>query len=278
MVAITGPQGPPSPPATVRPARTRTLTLRPVQGAIGVIVLIALLQVLSWTNVIPPTLLPPPSQVITDLFGLLGSAVFRGHVLATLAAWAIGLTLASVIGVAAGLILGSLRIVYEATSGLIEFLRPIPAVALVPLAILVFGQGTQMKYMLVLYAALWPILLNTLYGAREIDPVTRETARTFRLSWWGTLTRVYLPHTAPFAFTGIRISAAVALIVTVSAELLAGSPTGLGSWILQVQSGGGSTAQVIAGTIIAGVLGVGVNALLKWIEGILFAWRKEQHS
>ncbi|MDO5500161.1 MAG: ABC transporter permease [Propionibacteriaceae bacterium] len=268
--------------ATVSPATpakaTRPVSWRPVQGAIGVIALVAILELLSRTNVVSPTLLPPPSQVLSDLIGLLGSSTFLGHVGSTLTAWAIGLALASVIGVAAGLVLGSLRIVYEASRALIEFLRPIPAVALVPLAILVFGQGTQMKYMLVLYAALWPILLNTLYGAREIDPVTRETARTFRLTWWDTISRVYLPHTAPFAFTGIRISAAIALIVTVSAELLAGTPTGLGSWILQVQSGGGSTSQVFAGTIVAGVLGVLVNAILKWVEGIMFAWRKEQHS
>lgn len=263
-------------PASVAPSRR--LNLRPLRGAIGVIALIVILQVLSWTNVIPPTLLPPPSQVLADLIELLGSPVFLANVGATLIAWAIGLALASVIGVTAGLILGSLRIVYEASRALIEFLRPIPAVALVPLAVLVFGQGTEMKVVLVVYAALWPILLNTLYGAREIDPVTRETARTFRLSWWDTLSRVYLPHTAPFAFTGIRISAAIALIVTVSAELLAGSPLGLGSWILQVQTGGGSTSQVFAGTIVAGILGVLVNALLKWIESIIFAWRREEQA
>ncbi|WP_432559955.1 ABC transporter permease [Granulicoccus sp. GXG6511] len=266
-------------PASPAPAKPqRKLNLRPAQGAIGVIVLVVILEVLSRTNIVPPTMLPPPSQVLSDLVSLLGSPEFLAHVGSTLVAWAIGLGLASVIGVTAGLILGSLRIVYEASRALIEFLRPIPAVALVPLAILVFGQGTQMKFMLVLYAALWPILLNTLYGAREIDPVTRETARTFRLSWWDTISRVYLPHTAPFAFTGIRISAAIALIVTVSAELLAGTPMGLGSWILSVQTGGGSTSQVFAGTIVAGVLGVLVNAILKWVEGIIFAWRKEQHS
>lgn len=275
MVTETRPPAAPSAPAA---ASERRINIRPLQGGIGVVVLVVLLEVFSRVGIMPPTMLPPPSQVISDLIGLLGSGVFLGHVGSTLIAWAIGLALASVIGVTAGLILGSLRIVYEASRALIEFLRPIPAVALVPLAILVFGQGTQMKFMLVLYAALWPILLNTLYGAREIDPVTRETARTFRLSWWDTISRVYLPHTAPFAFTGIRISAAIALIVAVSAELLAGTPQGLGSYILQIQSGGGTTAQVFAATIVAGVLGVVVNAVLKRIESIIFAWRKEQHA
>lgn len=267
----------PAPPASTVPT-TRRFNLRPLRGAVGVLVLVVILELLSRTNIIPPTLLPPPSVVLADLIDLLASPLFLANVGATLIAWAIGLALASVVGVTAGLVLGSLRIVYEASRALIEFLRPIPAVALVPLAVLVFGQGTEMKVMLVVYAALWPILLNTLYGAREIDPVTRETARTFRLSWWDTLSRVYLPHTAPFAFTGIRISAAIALIVTVSAELLAGTPLGLGSWILQVQTGGGSTSQVFAGTIVAGVLGVLVNATLKVVESVIFAWRREEQA
>lgn len=266
---------PPTPPATTAPRRAGLP--RSAQGAIGVIVLVSALELMGRTGIIPPSLLPPPSEVLSQLAVLLTTPAFLADVLATLTGWAIGLSLASVIGVTAGLVLGSSRWAYEASSALIEFLRPIPAVALVPLAILMFGTSTTMKFMLVLYAALWPIMLNTLYGAREIDPVTRETARTFRLTWWETLTKVFLPHAAPFAFTGIRISASIALIVTVSAELLAGTATGIGSFILEVQSGGGSTAQVFAGTIVAGVLGVLVNAALKAVESIIFAWRKEQN-
>ncbi len=250
---------------------------RPAQGAIGVLALVLVLELLSRTGIVPTTLLPSPSQVLVQLGVIMTDPVFLGDIASTISAWAIGLALASLVGVTAGLVLGSSRWVYEASSALIEFLRPIPAVALVPLAILVFGTGTTMKFMLVLYAALWPILLNTLYGARELDPVTHETAKTFRLTWWQTLTKVFLPHAAPFAFTGIRISASIALIVTVSAELLAGTATGIGSFILAVQSGGGSTAQVFAGTIVAGVLGVLVNAALKSVESVLFSWRKEQH-
>lgn len=276
MVTTTRPPEPA--PAAAPDEPRRKLSARPLQGAIGVVVLIAILELLSRVGVMSPRLLPPPSQVATDLVLLLGNPEFLRDVGSTLAAWAVGLALASVIGVTAGLVLGSLRWVYEGSRALIEFLRPIPAVALVPLAILVFGQGLSMKFMLVLYAALWPILLNTLYGARELDPTARETARTFRLTWWDTLTRVFLPHAAPFAFTGIRISAAIALIVAVSAELLAGTPTGLGSFILEVQSGGGSTSQVFAGTIVAGVLGVLVNASLKQIESWIFSWRKEERA
>ncbi|SDB81290.1 NitT/TauT family transport system permease protein [Raineyella antarctica] len=256
---------------------TSPTTGRALQGAIGVLALVAVLELLSRIGVIAPTLLPPPSQVLADLATLLGSPAFLGDVASTLFGWAIGLSLASLIGVTAGLVLGSSRWAYEASSALIEFLRPIPAVALVPLAILMFGTGTTMKFMLVTYAALWPIMLNTLYGARELDPVTRETAKTFRLTWWQTLTKVFLPHAAPFAFTGIRISAAIALIVTVSAELLAGTASGIGSFILQVQAGGGSTSQVFAGTLVAGVLGVLVNAALRGVESVIFAWRKEQN-
>lgn len=120
---------------------------RGAQGAIGVLVLVVVLELLSRTGVVPTTLLPSPAQVLVQLGVLLTSPAFLADVASTLAAWAIGLGLASVVGVTAGLVLGSSRWAYEASSALIEFLRPIPAVALVPLAILMFGTSTTMKWL-----------------------------------------------------------------------------------------------------------------------------------
>ena len=249
-------------------------TRRPVLGAVGALVTLVILELASITGVLPASALPPASKVIVDVFGLLVDLAFLQDVGATLVAWFIGLSIASVFGIALGLVLGSFRLLFEATGAVIEFLRPIPSVALLPLAALVYGQGAEMKVVLVIYAALWPVLFNTLYAVRGLEPVARETASSFRLGSVEGIRRVLLPHSAPGAFTGIRISASIALIVAISAEMLAGSPSGIGSYVLRVSLGGGETSLVLAGTAIAGLLGVFVNLVLRAVESTLFKWRK----
>jgi NitT/TauT family transport system permease protein len=248
---------------------------RVLRGAIGVVVLLAIVEAGSLLGIVPATVLPPASRVLAATASLLVDPVFLGDVWATVLAWAAGLGIAAVVGVSLGLVLGSFRLANEAASAAIEFLRPIPSVALIPVAILVFGQDADMKIALAVYASIWPILFNTIYGVRDVDPIAKETARTFRLSRVEILTRVSLPSAAPFAATGIRISAAIALIVTISAELLAGSADGIGSFILRTSSGGGDTALVFAGTVIAGLLGVLVNVLLEGAERLAFRWKTD---
>jgi NitT/TauT family transport system permease protein len=245
------------------------------RGLVGVVVFLVAAEAVSRLGIVPAHILPPMSQVLLDTAGLLVDPTFLADVGATLTAWAIGLGIAIVVAVPLGLILGSFRIAYEASSAVVEFMRPIPSVALIPLAILVFGQNTDMKIALVVYASLWPIFFNTVYGVRDVDPIAKETARTFRLGRIGILARVSLPYAAPLAATGVRISAAIALIVTISAELLAGSASGIGAYILRISSGGGETSLVFAGTIVAGLLGMLVNGVLVAIERKIFAWKKE---
>ncbi|MGW5666640.1 ABC transporter permease [Micromonospora sp. NPDC003776] len=246
---------------------------RHVRGAVGVLATLCVLQVLSWSGLIPTTMLPSAAQVLADTVGLFGNSEFLLDVAHTMGAWALGLAIATAIGVPLGLLLGSLRVAYEVSSVVVEFLRPIPSVALIPLAILLFGQGTEMKASLAIYACVWPIFFNTLYGVRDVNPISKETARTFRLTPAAILRRVALPHAAPFILTGVRISAAIALIVTISAELLAGSSAGIGAYVLRISSGGGSTSMVFAGTVVAGVLGVLVNSVLQAAERRLFPWK-----
>ena len=257
-----------------RPVQRRVST-KVARGLTGVAVLLVLAESASRFGIVPANILPPVSRVLSDTFGLLVDPEFLGDVGSTLTAWAVGLGMAILVAVPLGLVLGSFRIAYEASSAVVEFMRPIPSVALIPLAILVFGQGTDMKIALVVYASLWPIFFNTVYGVRDVDPVAKETARTFRLSRIGVLARVSLPYAAPLAATGVRISAAIALIVTISAELLAGSASGIGAYILRISSGGGDTSLVFAGTIVAGLIGVVVNLVLVAVERKMFAWKKE---
>ena len=194
---------------------------------------------------------------------LLVDPKFLKHVLATLGAWAVGLAVATLISVPLGILIGTSDLAYKMSSPVIEFMRPIPSVALIPLGILLWGQGFPMKVILVAYATTWPILFNTVYGVHDVDPIAVQTARCFGLKQRAIHWRISLPSAAPLIFTGIRISASIGLIVVIGAELLASADSGIGSYILFVSMHGGHMDSVLAGAAIAGILGVLINSCLR---------------
>ncbi|GAB3461521.1 ABC transporter permease [Actinophytocola sediminis] len=216
--------------------------------------------------------LPPPAEVAVRLVDLFGQEEFLRDVIATVLAWLVAVAIAVAIAVPAGLVLGTLPGVRTATRTLIEFLRPIPPVALIPLIIIVLGSGPDAKITLAVYASVWPILFNIIYALDEIDPLLLDTARSFGHKRARVLSTVALPHVAPFAFTGLRLSAAIALIVTVSTEYLAASEVGVGAFIITVSNAPNTMDEVLAGAIVIGVFGYLVNAVLERIGRRLFHW------
>ncbi|GAB2751006.1 ABC transporter permease [Amycolatopsis magusensis] len=216
--------------------------------------------------------LPPPTTVFARAIELLGQQSFLRDVVATMLAWAISLGISILIAVPAGLLLGSVPAVRVATRSLVEFLRPIPSVALIPLVILLVGGGPEAKITLAVYAATWPILYNTIYALDEIDPLLLETARSYGTGRTRTLAFVALPHAAPFVFTGIRMSASIALILVVSTEFLAGASRGIGNFILDASAGGGRSDLVLAGTVVAGIIGFIINDGLERLGKRWFRW------
>lgn len=260
-------------PASVGARITRAASsARALRGAVGVLVLFALLEALTRAELADPEYLPPVSEILARTVGLLVTASFLRDVLATLQALAVGLGLAVLVAVPVGALLGTSERAYKATYALVEFLRPIPSVALIPLAILLFGQGLQMKAALVLYGSTWPVLYNAIYGIHSVDPVARDTARSFGLSRLAILIRVAVPSAAPFVWTGIRVASAVALILAISAELLSGGTEGIGVYMLSVQQSGRQDL-VYAATIVTGILGFLVNWALVRAERRLFGWQ-----
>ena len=240
---------------------------------VGILIFFVAVEIITRLEIVPPVYLPRASTVLYRMLALLQDPKFLRHVLATLQAWAVGLTLAIVISVPLGVLIGTSEVAYRMISPIIELMRPIPSVALIPLGILLWGQGFSMKVILVAYAATWPILLNTVYGVHDVDPIAIETARCFGLRQAAVLRRISLPSAAPFVFTGIRISASIGLIVVVGAELLASADSGIGSYILFVSLNGGQMDSVLAGAAIAGMVGVIINSILAMIDRRLFAWR-----
>jgi NitT/TauT family transport system permease protein len=217
--------------------------------------------------------LPPTSDVLRALWQMLTEEGFASDVLITTGNWLVGLAVAIMIGVPAGLLLGSVPLLNAASRLVIDFLRPIPSVALIPLAILVFGTGTEMRVFVMVFASIWPILFNTIYGLKEVDPLAKETARSFGAGRLRVALTVSLPSAAPFVLTGIRLGATIALILEITAELLGGGGAGgIGKVINVATSGFGRMDVVLAATLVAGAIGLAANAVLELASRRGFAW------
>ena len=177
-----------------------------------------------------------PSAALRALVEGLRSGTLSAEIATTLGTFASGLALAIVVGVTLGVVIGSSRTLGDAFSVVIEFLRPIPAVALIPLAILFLGLGTATNRFVIAYAAVWPILINTLYGVRGSDRMLHDVARTSGVSSIGRLVRVALPAALPSIATGIRLSASIALLVAVTVEFIIGRRAGSAAYMQQQQA------------------------------------------
>ncbi|MFJ2031355.1 ABC transporter permease [Streptosporangium sp. NPDC087985] len=245
---------------------------RVIRGVIGVCAAVALAEAVARLGIIDPEIVPPISAVLLRSVTLAGDPVFLTNMADTVLAWLIGLALAAVAAVVVGVLLGSVPWLSAPSRMVVEFLRPIPSVALIPLAILLFGVETEMKVSLIFYAATWPILFNTLYALRDVDPVAKDAMRSFGFGRLAVLWRVSLPSAAPFVATGVRVAAGVALVVVVGAELLSGGQSGLGTFLIEAGSAGGNTDVTLAGAVWAGALGLIVNTLLVRVERGAFRW------
>jgi ABC-type nitrate/sulfonate/bicarbonate transport system permease component len=143
-------------------------------------------------------------------------------------------------------------------------------VALIPLVMLLLGSSLASDLVLVVYASFWQVLIQVLYGVRDVDPLALETARSYRLSAWSRVRYVIWPTTLPFAMTGIRLAAAVALILAVTAELVIGTP-GLGKEIFLAQSAA-AVPEMYAYVLVTGIIGVVVNILARQFERLAMPW------
>jgi NitT/TauT family transport system permease protein len=217
-----------------------------------------------------------PSSTLRALVDELWSGALSGEIGDTLSAYFQGLAIAIVIGVTAGILIGSSRTLLDATSVIIEFLRPIPGVALIPLAILFFGLGVPARRFVIAYAATWPILINTLYGVRGGDRMLHDVAKTSGVGKTGRLFRVTLPAALPSIATGIRISAAIALLVCVTAEFLIGFG-GVGTY-MERQQIANRLPEMYAAVILVGLIGYLMNVGLRVLQRRMLFWAGEERS
>jgi len=245
-----------------------------VLGTLGVLIAFGIAELISRTGIVDARDVPPPSHIVSEFFREMGTSAFWNQVADTMAGWAVGLAIAVVAGVALGMLLGSSVYVWTALRPTVEFLRPVPSVALIPLAILVWGQDLGSKVFLIVVGALWPMVIQTMYGVSQVDDVARDTARSYGLSRLDRIRHLVLPSALPYIATGLRIASATALIVGVTAEVVIGNP-GLGNAISLAQAGG-NTVHMYALILTTGVLGVLIHIVFSTLERHFLRWHTSQ--
>ncbi|MEV8082625.1 ABC transporter permease [Pseudarthrobacter oxydans] len=245
-------------------------------GILGIIGFLATWELIPRLGLIDERFLPPASEVIAALVVDFGLTAFWVAVGETMKAWFLGLLMAVAAAVLLGFIIGSSEFLRKATNSTIEFLRPIPSVALIPLAVLLFGVKIESSLLLIVYASFWQVLIQVLYGVADVDMVANNTARTYGLGRMARIRYVVFPTALPYLMTGVRLAAAVALVLAITAELVIGSP-GLGREIALAQSGG-AISGMYALVLATGLIGVLINMLMRQIDKRILGWHSSIRS
>jgi ABC-type nitrate/sulfonate/bicarbonate transport system permease component len=250
--------------------------VRVAKGAVGVAISVALWEAIRATGLVDPRDLPSVAVIVrTAAAGLWGGELSLA-VLATLGSWAPGLLIAAVGGVAAGIALAMLPRLEMATRPLLEFLRPIPSVALIPVALLILGIGLQMQLFMIAFASIWPVLFSTKAGVEGVDPRFLETGRVLHLGRMEQVLRIVLPGALPSVATGLRTASAIALVLAITVEMLTGR-AGIGFYIENVRLNGLIT-EMWAAILVTGVLGYLVNTLFMTVERVALPWSPENRA
>ena len=216
-------------------------------------------------------LLTPPSIAIPEVWRYFASGEIFSHLGASLRRGALGFAIAAVVGVPVGLFIGSVRWVSLGLSPVIEFLRQLPPLAMLPVFMLFLGLGFQAQVAIVIWAAIWPILLNTVTGALGVDERLKKAARTLGAGRREIFLQVALPAALPTIMTGMRLGASYAFLVLVAVEMV-GADSGIGFIILNNQYTF-KIPQMYAAILILACLGIALNYGLLWLERLLTPWR-----
>lgn len=215
---------------------------------------------------------PPLSSILERFRELWLFALVPEHVVPSLQTIGLGLGISIVLGIALGVVLGLNAHVAKAAEPVLQFLRYLPAVALLPLAIQLIGIGPDMRVVIVVLGALWPILLNTIDGVRGVHPAVIDVARSNRIRTVDWVFRIVIPSASPQIFAGIRASLAVSVILMFASELL-GASRGIGYFILEAQRQF-SLPEMWSGMILLGIIGYVLNIVLMLVERWALAWHR----
>jgi ABC-type nitrate/sulfonate/bicarbonate transport system permease component len=235
------------------------------------VALLLLWQLLADKRVISPVFFPSPFNTLGELVRQVTEGRIWGPLGATSLRMLYGWALASLLGVVLGAAIGSSRAARDYLEPSLEFVRPLPASAIIPAAILFLGLSNTMAITVIAFGAVWPVLLSSVHGFASIEPQLLEVSAALRLSRPQLLLKVATPGALPDILAGARVSLAIALILAVVTEMQASQP-GLGQNILLAQRSYRSP-ELYAGVVTLGMMGFVANHALLMVERRLLRWR-----
>lgn len=234
-------------------------------------VLVGVWQLAADLRWISPVFFPGPDRAWAALVAGLRSGELGPNIASTVERMFYGWFVASVAAIALGALIGVSARAREYLGPTLEFIRPLPASAIVPLTIALVGLSDAMVLIVITFGAVWPILLATVHGFAAVEPRLYEVSHALRLSRWDVITKIALPSAMPDILAGMRIGLTVSLILTVVGEMLA-SRDGLGMWIL-LAARSFRSAELFSGVIVLGLIGYASAQLLGLVERRLLRWR-----
>ncbi len=214
--------------------------------------------------------IPTPIATFQNWFTKLGTGDYWSALGNTLWTALLGLLVTAAIAIPLGLIIGAVRVFDRSTRLLIDFFRFIPAIALLPLILLLFGSTRPMAIVLIVIGAIWPLLVQATYSVKEISPIMRNVSKAFHLKMSDRLRYVYAPATMPFLFTGFRIAATISLLMAISAEFLGGAD-GLGRRLFQALQIN-DPVSIFVYALTTALLGVGLSSALLYLQNKVLFW------
>ena len=236
---------------------------------------IALWQAIANARLVSPVFLPGPDRAWRALIIGFESGDLEIKVAGTVQRMIIGWLMASLAGIAIGAAIGISQRARAYVQPSLEFLRPLPSSAVIPVAIALFGRSEGMVLSVIAFGGLWPTLLATVHGFSAVEPRLYEVSEVLGLSRLEVIRKIALPSALPDILAGMRLSATIALILTVVGEMLT-SRDGLGQWIILAASSF-RAADVFAGVILLGAIGYSSAQILSFAEARLLKWRQEAH-
>jgi sulfonate transport system permease protein len=237
-------------------------------GLLTIAVCLAAWELLIRGAAVQYAYLPAPSAIFGGLVELVSSGQLWADTAHTLLAVILGWGIAGVIGIALGVVMGISPAFRRYSLATVEVLRPMPGIAFVPVALLLFGFSLETELVVIVLPALWPVLINTIGGVANVHPRLFEVGATFRLTRAAIVRRLLIPAALPSILVGLRLSLTLALVLAIVAEMV-GNPTGLGYAVVRDQQAL-RPAVMFADVIVIGVLGILLNQVLMQLTGLLF--------
>ncbi len=240
-------------------------------SVLGITGILLVWELVCRLNIVPPLFLPAPSAIITDGWDMISSGELFQNLIASLYRIVGGYLIGAVLGILIGLLLGFSKLADAIFTPIVYSIYPIPKIALLPLIILWFGIGEMPKVAIIALGVFFPVLINTFSGVKSVDPSLIKAAVTFGSNHMNVIRKVILPGALPTIFAGLKLAAGTALLLLVSAEMIA-AEYGIGAMVLHY----GNlmiTTKLMAGVLILSLLGLTFNRGLQWLERKLIPWK-----